>query len=101
MAKVKKYGIGGALGLLPALAERGGKNAGFAFGIIPGLLQRENYFEKQAEEEAKRAAAQEAAIRQAAAANQGQGMKSGGKVGSASRRADGIAARGKTRGKMI
>ena len=30
-----------------------------------------------------------------------RGMKSGGKVNSASKRADGIAARGKTRGKMI
>jgi hypothetical protein len=31
----------------------------------------------------------------------GRGMKSGGKVGSASKRADGIAQRGKTRGRMI
>ena len=31
----------------------------------------------------------------------GQGMKKGGKVSSASKRADGIAQRGKTRGRMI
>jgi hypothetical protein len=32
---------------------------------------------------------------------EGRGMKSGGKVSSASKRADGIAQRGKTRGKII
>jgi hypothetical protein len=31
----------------------------------------------------------------------GRGMKSGGKVSSASKRADGIAQRGKTRGRMV
>jgi len=109
MAKVKKYGMGGLGGVIPEMMDAlGPKNKGFAFGILPGLFQRDRYDRQQAEEQAKAAAAeQEAAIRQvaaarqAAAANQGQGMKSGGKVGSASRRADGIAARGKTRGKMI
>jgi hypothetical protein len=53
--------------------------------------------EAKAEEEKKKAAAQGPAGTQAVA---GQGMKKGGKVSSASSRADGIAQRGKTRGKM-
>lgn len=107
MAKVKKYGMGGLGGVIPELMDAlGPKNKGFAFGVLPGLFQRERYEDKMAEEAAKNAAAQEAAkvaaIRAAAESNQGQrqGMKKGGAV-SASRRADGIAARGKTRGKMI
>jgi len=52
---------------------------------------------KREEEEAKAAAASQAAGTQAVA---GQGMKRGGSVSSASRRADGIATKGKTRGKL-
>jgi hypothetical protein len=52
---------------------------------------------KREEEAAKAAAASQPAGTQAVA---GQGMKKGGKVSSASSRADGIAQRGKTRGKM-
>jgi hypothetical protein len=49
---------------------------------------------KKDEEEEKRRMEEQAAAEQAAAA---QGMKKGGKVSSASKRADGIAIRGKTR----
>ena len=107
MAKVKKFGMGGMGGLLPELMDKlGPKNKGFAFGLIPGFIQRERYEDKMAEEAAKNAAEQEAAkasaIRAAAESNQSQrqGMKKGGAV-SASKRADGIAQRGKTRGRMI
>jgi hypothetical protein len=68
----------------------GGKDAGFAMGIIPGLLRRK-HVEDKAEEE------RQAAI---AASAQGQPMKKGGKV-SASSRADGCAQRGKTKGRMV
>jgi hypothetical protein len=78
--------IAGSLGVLPQLAAKGGKNAGFALGILPGLMYRNQYDE---DEPAASAAQQQAA-----------GMKKGGKVSSASSRADGIAQRGKTRGKM-
>jgi hypothetical protein len=67
----------------------GGKDAGFAMGIIPGLLRRK-YVEDKAEEE------RQAAI---AASAQGKPMKKGGMT--ASSRADGCATKGKTRGKMV
>jgi hypothetical protein len=67
----------------------GGKDAGFAMGIIPGLLRRK-YVEDKADEARQQAAA---------ASAQGQPMKKGGMT--ASRRADGIAQRGKTKGRMI
>jgi len=104
MAKVKKYGLGG---VIPEMMDAlGPKNKGFAFGILPGLFQRDRYKDQQAEEQAKAAIAQEAAARNAAMrqsmeSNQAPAMKSGGSVGSASRRADGIATRGKTRGKIV
>ena len=106
MAKVKKYGMGGLGGVIPELMGKlGSKNEGFAFGVLPGLFQRERYEDKMAEEAAKNAAEQEiakaAAVRAAAELSQGQrqGMKKGGMT--ASKRADGIAQRGKTRGKMV
>ena len=65
-------------------------------GIAPALLARD-YMRDAAEDS-------DAAAKAARAAQAGQapqpGMKKGGKVGSASKRADGIAQRGKTRGKM-
>jgi hypothetical protein len=79
--------IAGSLGVLPQLAAKGGKNAGFALGILPGMMYRNQYDE---EEPAAAAAQQQAA-----------GMKKGGKVSSASARGDGIAQRGKTKGTMI
>ena len=84
------------------------------FGVLPRLAVKEYENRKQDKMEAEemlraqeQAAAEQAAAEQAAA---GGGMKKGGKVkkmakggsvGSASKRADGIAARGKTRGRMV
>ena len=59
-------------------------------GLAPMMIARSGYKD---EEEERRAQEQG----QAAA----QGMKKGGKVSSASKRADGVAQRGKTRGKMV
>ena len=58
-------------------------------GIAPMMIARSGY----KDEEEERRAQEQAAAEQAAA----QGMKKGGKVKSASARADGIAIRGKTR----
>lgn len=97
--KVVKKSLGGAL------LGGGGKNAGFALGILPGLLYRNKYKRDEEEKagqeaaaaaEAKRAAAQAAAA--GAAAPTAGGMKKGGMT--ASKRADGIASRCKTRGKI-
>lgn len=76
--------IVGSLGVLPQLAAKGGKNAGFALGILPGLAYRNQYDEDEP-----------------APAAQPAGMKKGGKVSSASTRGDGIAQRGKTKGRMV
>jgi hypothetical protein len=71
-------------------------------GIAPMMIARSGY-----ENEEERRAQEQAAAEQAAAEG---GMKKGGKVkkmakggsvGSASKRADGIATRGKTRGRMV
>ena len=69
--------------------------ANYKFGpAIPGTRSL-----KKDEEEEKRRMEEQAAAEQAAA----QGMKKGGKVkmSSASKRADGIATKGKTRGRMV
>jgi len=82
-------------------------NYGSFGAAIPGTRSL-----KKDEEEEKRRMAEEAAAMAAAQmdATQGPikrgltaglGMKKGGKVSSASARADGIAQRGKTRGKMV
>jgi hypothetical protein len=66
-------------------------------GVLPAML-KDSYAKKDEEiETLKKQAAQGPAGTQPVA---GQGMKRGGKVSSASSRADGIAQRGKTRGKM-
>jgi hypothetical protein len=81
--------IGAMGGVLPQLIAGGGKNAGFGLGIVPGLLYKDYYKNKEEEEEAEKAA----------------GMKRGGKVkakgSSASKRADGCAVKGKTKGRMV
>jgi hypothetical protein len=66
-------------------------------GIAPMMIARSGY----ENEEEERRAQEQAAMEQAAAAE--GGMKKGGrvKVSSASKRADGIATRGKTRGRMV
>jgi hypothetical protein len=64
-------------------------------GIAPMMIARSGY----KDEEEERRAQEQAAAEQAAA----QGMKKGGKVkmSTASKRADGIAQRGKTKGRMV
>ena len=86
-----------AMGLIPAALSGalGKENRGFGLGLIPGLLYKDQYKDKEEERQA-----QERAIAEQTAA---QGMKKGGRVkmSSASKRADGCAQRGKTRGKMV
>jgi hypothetical protein len=69
----------------------------------PGSLDDVIYPETRAKmEEAKAEVAdRKAAADNEAAYNKASGLKKGGSVGSASKRADGIAQRGKTRGTMI
>ena len=62
-------------------------------GIAPMMIARSGY----ENEEEERQAQEQAAAEQAAA----QGMKKGGKVSSASKRADGIATKGKTKGRIV
>ena len=76
---------------LSPIANLSGNNAGFALGLLPGLMYKD-YKKSKAEEEADKAKGMPAGAV--------PGMKKGGSVGSASKRADGIAQRGKTRGKM-
>jgi hypothetical protein len=59
-------------------------------GVVPFMIARD----------AQRGAAEEERQKAIAASAQGAPMKKGGKV-TASKRADGIAQRGKTRGKMV
>ena len=73
---------------LSPIANLSGNNAGFALGLLPGLMYKD--YKKSKAEEAEKGMPAGAA----------PGMKKGGSVGSASKRADGIAQRGKTRGKM-
>jgi hypothetical protein len=54
-------------------------------GVVPQAIARDAYSGKEEEKRRKQAA----------------GMKKGGKVSSASSRADGCATKGKTRGKMV
>jgi flagellar hook protein FlgE len=73
-------------------------------GAMGKMLNPDKAAEIAAEEQARNAAAAEQANadRQAKiAASTSGGMKKGGKVSSASSRADGIAQRGKTRGKIV
>lgn len=71
------------------------------FGVLPRLAVKDYEGRKQdkMEAEEKRRMEEQAAAEQAAA----QGMKKGGKVkmSSASKRADGCATKGKTRGKIV
>jgi hypothetical protein len=88
-----------AMGLIPAALSGalGKENRGFGLGLIPGLLYKDRYKDKEEERQA-----QEQAVAEQAAAAQG-GMKKGGKVkmSSASKRADGCAQRGKTKGRIV
>jgi len=76
---------------LSPIANLGGLAGSGALGLVPSLLYKD-YKKSKAEEEAEKAKGMPAGAV--------PGMKKGGSVGSASKRADGIAQRGKTRGKM-
>jgi hypothetical protein len=73
-------------GLMGDLAAKGG------LGLLPAMIARD----AQSDDEEKRKKAAGASSAPATAT-----MKKGGKVSSASKRADGIATKGKTRGTMI
>ena len=76
-------------GILPALASGkfGDENRGFAMGLLPGLMYKRDRKDDK-KDDANPAATQ-------------PGMKKGGKVSSASKRADGCAVKGKTKGRMV
>jgi hypothetical protein len=78
-------------GVLPALASGkfGDENRGFALGLLPGLM-----YKKDRKDDKK--------DNMPGAAPTQPGMKKGGMVkSSASKRADGCAQRGKTKGRMV
>jgi len=87
MPKISDVLKSGALGVgAAALAKNPELLRGF--GVLGNVAA--NSLENREEEK----------LRMAQAAQTGAPMKKGGKVGSASKRADGIAQRGKTRGRM-
>jgi hypothetical protein len=71
-------------------------NYGSFGAAIPGTRSFNKDADKYKEEEEKRRMEEEAAMQAKV-----PGMKKGGKVSSASSRADGIAKRGKTKGRMV
>ena len=78
-------------GVLPALASGkfGDENRGFAMGLLPGLMYKRDRKDDKKDNANPAAPAQ-------------PGMKKGGMVkSSASKRADGCAQRGKTKGRMV
>lgn len=78
-------------GVLPALASGkfGDENRGFALGLLPGLMYKKDRKDDKKDNMGAAAPAQ-------------SGMKKGGTVkSSASKRADGCAQRGKTKGRMV
>ena len=92
-------GIATGKGMIGKLAGKGG------LGLIPKLIANDAQEQRIAEAEAERIAGEEkkqAAMlaRAATPATPTTQMKKGGVTSSASKRADGIAQRGKTRGKM-
>jgi len=89
-------GIFTGKGMLGKLASSGG------MGILPSLVARDAQKQRIAEAEAERIAGEEKkqAAMLARASTPVTQMKKGGVTSSASKRGDGIAQRGKTRGKM-
>lgn len=71
-------------------------NYGSFGAAIPGTRSFNKDADKYKEEEEKRRMEEEAAMQAKA-----PGMKKGGKVSSASKRADGIATKGKTKGRIV
>lgn len=87
-----------AVGMLTGKGTMGKLMAQGFGGVIPAVIARSAQ-KDAAEEERQRAIAASA---QGQGQPQGQGMKKGGAVkSSASKRADGIAQRGKTKGRMV
>lgn len=82
-------------GILPAALSGvfGKENRGFGLGVLPGALYKDYYEDKEEEKQRKGA--------EAMTSSPAPAMKKGGKVKSASARADGIAKRGKTKGKIV
>lgn len=106
MAKISDIITAG--GVIPAALSGalGKENRGFGLGIVPGFLYKDKYQKDEEERQRREAEAAAAAETEAAGAGMKKGgkvkkMAKGGKVSSASKRADGIAQRGKTRGKVI
>lgn len=101
--KRKKYAEGGTTASKPEAPKTAGLGKLFSMGllgVIPGIAAMQNaslnpmkYILDQ--EEMKKKEEEERQRRQAT------GMRKGGSVSSASKRADGIAQRGKTRGRYI
>lgn len=103
---MKKYAEGGFAQGLPAssIPRMKKRSAGAGRGFVNPqridqsdeeyVTPKQRYDMEKELMDAREAAATEAAY------NKASGMKKGGSVGSASRRADGIAQRGKTRGKI-
>lgn len=96
--------LASGMGLMPAALSGafGKENRGFGLGLVPGMIYKNQYEKK----ERKRGEAMTPQTTNTATDAQ-PGMKKGGKVkkmasgGSASKRADGCAVKGKTRGKVI
>jgi hypothetical protein len=95
MAKDGMNPLGGLGGLIPMAMEKGGGSA--MLGLIPAAL---DYNAKDKDKDKK--AAVDASMKTPGMKHGGavKKMAKGGSVSSASKRADGCAQRGKTRGKM-
>lgn len=95
----------GAGGILPAVASGkfGDENRGFAAGIIPGLLYQEKMKNDQEEENRENVpVTSPAAYPNMKRGGKVKKMAKGGSVkSSASKRGDGCAQRGKTKGRMV
>ena len=114
----------GALGVAtPKIKEKLGKNAGFALGTVPGIAYRKRQSDKADDLEQAKARVAAPQAPKTAGMNKGGAthkmpdgtmmkgashkMGHGGRVkkmshgGSASKRADGCAVRGKTKGRMV
>ena len=66
-------------------------SAGYGLGLVPGMMSEKRRKERHEKEDAAKMSATPAQ----------PGMKKGGKVSSASKRADGCATKGKTKGRMV
>lgn len=84
--------LGGLGGLIPMAIEKGGGSA--MLGLIPAAL---DYNAKDKDKDKKDATVKTPGMKHGGAVKK---MAKGGSVSSASKRADGCAQRGKTRGKM-